>query len=83
MSVDFKVFSSDGAKGIRLRDVIQTSYSSLNSSAVHNRFETMKKKVHTNGQSKQDYIWNTIVGLINAAEAVIMSMYEQINSIQL
>lgn len=26
------------------------------------------------GQAKQDYIWNTAAGLINAAEAVIMSM---------
>lgn len=26
------------------------------------------------GQTKQDYIWNTVSGIINAAEAVIMSM---------
>ncbi|MBO5208741.1 MAG: lipopolysaccharide biosynthesis protein [Lachnospiraceae bacterium] len=30
--------------------------------------------VDTNRQSKQDYLWNTAAGLINAAEAVIMSM---------
>lgn len=29
----------------------------------------------TAGQKKQDYIWNTAAGLINAAEAVIMSMF--------
>lgn len=29
----------------------------------------------TAGQKKKDYIWNTAAGLINAAEAVIMSMY--------
>lgn len=28
----------------------------------------------TNRQQKQDYIWNTMAGLINAAEAVVMSM---------
>lgn len=28
----------------------------------------------TAGQKKQDYIWNTTAGLINAAEAVVMSM---------
>ena len=26
-------------------------------------------------QKKRDYIWNTVAGLINAAEAVIMSMF--------
>ena len=29
----------------------------------------------TAGQKKQDYIWNTAAGLINAAEAVVMSMF--------
>ena len=30
---------------------------------------------YTAGQKKQDYIWNTAAGLINAAEAVIMSVF--------
>ena len=29
----------------------------------------------TAGQKKQDYIWNTAAGLLNAAEAVVMSMF--------
>lgn len=36
--------------------------------------EKQLKMGNTTGKSKLDYIWNTAAGLINAAEAVIMSM---------